>query len=268
MTPHQQWKKSADLDLITCKPGHLLLQKNNGNPACVMPSTYLKLVDRGYGSHNQSMTDKHPEMMRHLMNSMVSNEKLMHHWHEMMQKNPAMMMQTMNNWVSQMKDNPKLLKSMLAPMTSDLELRDKMIHIMKSHPQMESHLKSHSSWMDSIHQPRMGSGMEQGMQKSECIWCSDYENHPMNSHEMMVSGSDKMMDMIHHVWINSEMTTDMHTMMLEDHSHMAMMSNQMMEPLLNAVMDDEDLREQMIELMLQHEDFMNSIRHENPETDH
>ena len=33
-------------------------------------------------------------------------------------------------------------------------------------------------------------------------------------------------------------------------------------------MDDVDLREQMIELMLEHQDFMNSIRHDNPETEH
>jgi len=85
---------------------------------------------------------------------------------------------------------------------------------------------------------------------------------------MVMYRSDKMMDMIHHVWINSDMTTDMHTMMLEDPSHMAMMSKHMMEPMLNAVMDDADLREKMIELMLQHEDFMNSIRHENSQTDH
>ncbi len=47
-----------------------------------------------------------------------------------------------------------------------------------------------------------------------------------------------------------------------------MMSNQMMESMLNAVMDDVDLREQMIDLMLQHPDFMNSIRHDNPESNH
>ena len=47
-----------------------------------------------------------------------------------------------------------------------------------------------------------------------------------------------------------------------------MMSNQMMESMLNAVMDDVDLREQMIDLMLQHQDFMNSIRHDNPESNH
>jgi len=268
MTPHQQWKKFADPDMLTCKSGHLLIQKSNGNPACVMPSTYLKLVDRGYGPHNQSMMDKHPEMMNHLMNSMASNEKLMTHWHEMMKKNPTIMKRTMNDWILQIKKNPELLKNMLSPMTSEPELREKMINTMKNHPQMENHLKSHSMWMDSIHQPMMGSGIGPGVHQSGCMWCSNYEHNSMNSHGMMMSDSTKMMDMIHHVWINSEMTKDMHTMMLEDPSHMAMMSNQMMESMLNAVMDDEDLREQMIELMLQHKDFMNSIRHDNPEVDH
>lgn len=268
MTPHQQWEKFADIDVMTCKSGHLLLQKSNGNPTCVMPSTYLELVDRGYGSHNQSMMDKRPEMINHLMNSMASNEKLMTHWHTMMQKNPGIMMDTMNNWVSQIKDNPELFKNMLAPMTTDSELREKMIHTMKNHPQMESHLKSHSMWMDSVHQPMMGSGMGQGMHHTICAWCPDYNHHSTGSHSMMISGSDRMMDMIHHVWINSEMTQDMHTMMLEDPSHMAMMSNQMMEPMLNAIMDDEDLREQMIDLMLEHGEFMNTIRHDNPEAEH
>jgi len=270
---HQQWKKFSDIDMLTCKSGYLLLQKSNGNPACVMASTYLKLVDRGYGSHNQSMMEKNPEMMNYLMNSMASNEKIMHHWHEMLQKNPNMMMQTMNDWVSQMKENPELLKNMLAPMTAP-EFRDQMIYTMKNHHQMENHLKSHSEWMNSVHQP-MGSGMGQGMHKSDCMWCSDYNHDSMNSHgmmmpdssKMMMSDSSKMMDMIHHIWINSEMTQDMHTMMLEDPSHMTMMSKHMMEPMLNSVMDDEYLREQMIELMLEHKDFMNSIRHENPKTD-
>ena len=266
MSPHKQWKQFVDLDMINCKSGHLLLQKSNGNPACVMPSTYLKLVDRGYGNHNQSMMDKRPEMLDNLMHNMASNEKVMSHWHEMMQNDSYKMNQTMNSWISQMKEDPNLLKNMLAPMTSDSILREKMIHTMQNHPQMETHLKSHSTWMDSIHQPMMGSGMGQGMHQSGCTWCPHYEHNSMNSNVMMMSGPNKMMDMIHQMWINSEMTTDMHTMMLEDPSHMAMMSNQMMEPMLNAVMDDEDLREQMIELMLQHKDFMNTIRHDNPET--
>ncbi len=268
MSPHQQWKKFADVDMLTCKSGYLLIQKSNGNPACVMPSTYLKLVDRGYGFYNQSIMDKNPEMMNNFLNSMASNENLMYHWHEMMQNNPTMMMETMDDWVLQIKNNPELLKNVLSPMTTDPELRKKMIHTMKSHPQMEIHLKSHLAWMDSIHRPMMGSEMGQGMHQSECTWCSHDEHNSMNSHGIMTFGSNKMMGMIHHVWINSEMNKDIHSMMLEDPSHMAMMSNQIMEPILYAVMDDEDLREQMIELMLQHEDFMNSIRHENLAREH
>ena len=91
MSPHQQWKKFADLDMLTCKPEQLLFQKTDGNPLCVMPSTYLKLVDRGYGNYDSSIMSKRPAMSNDLMQSMVSNPSLMHHWHEMMQKNPAVM---------------------------------------------------------------------------------------------------------------------------------------------------------------------------------
>ena len=41
LSPHQQWKKLADPDLLYCKEGYLLLQKANGIPACVEPSTML-----------------------------------------------------------------------------------------------------------------------------------------------------------------------------------------------------------------------------------
>ena len=75
MTPHQQWKKFTDIDMVTCKSGLLLLQKNNGNPTCVMHSTHLKLVDRGDGHHNQSIMEKHAKKMNHMKNSMTSNEK-------------------------------------------------------------------------------------------------------------------------------------------------------------------------------------------------
>jgi hypothetical protein len=283
MSPHKQWKQFANLDMITCKPGNLLLQKSNGNPTCVMPSTYLELVDRGYGNHNQSVMDKRPQMMDNLMHTMVSNGKIMSHWHEMMQNDSYKMNQTMKNWISQMKENPELLKNMLGPMTSDPELREKMIQTMHNHNHMDNYLKSHSAWMDSVHQP-MTSGMghdNSGMghnknDSSNCSWCPNYSHHSMkshymtmsDSHKMTMSNSSKMMDMIHHMWIHPDVIQDMHSLMLEDPSHVAMMSNQMMEPMLNSIMDDEDLREQMIDLMLEHPDFMNSIRHENPEADH
>lgn len=267
MPPHQQWKQFSNIDMMTCKEGHLLLQKTNGDPTCVMPSTYLKLVDRGYGNFDPLIMNKHPEMMNNLMNNITSNQSLMYHWHEMMQKNPSMIKQTMDNWVSQIKDNPELLKNMLGPMTSDPKLREAMIDTMKNHPHMETTLKQHSGWMDSVHRPMMGYGMGQGMHSSSCNWCPNYQ---MNEHHpsMKFTHSDTMMNMMHSMWINSEMSNDMHSMMLQNPSHMGYMSEPMMNPILNAVMDDPVLRDQMIKLMLEHQDFMNTIRHDNPESEH
>ena len=263
--PHHQWKKSVDPDVIICKENHLLLQKHDGSPACVMPSTYMKLIDRGYGNYDSSIMSKRPEMMSHLMQNMVSNENLMYHWHEMLQKNPSVMMQTIDDWVTQMKENPELLKNILGPMTSDPKLREKMIETMKNHPHMENSLKGHSKWMNSVHQPIMGSDMEQGMMSNtDCAWCPDYQMSTSHEHSKKFVNSDRMMDMMHDMWINSGISQDMHTLMLEDPSHMALMSEHMMKPMLDAIMDDHELRVKKIDLMLEHHDFMNSIQHDNP----
>ena len=51
--------------------------------------------------------------------------------------------------------------------------------------------------------------------------------------------------------------------MLENPEHMAIMSESMLDQMLGPMMDDSELRQQMIELMLENQEFMNSIRHEN-----
>lgn len=265
MSPHQQWKKFADPETLTCKQGYLLLQKSNGNPSCVLPSTYLKLIQRGYGNYDASIMNKRPEMMNTLIQSMTSSQSIMYNWHQMMQKNSRITMDAMNNWVSQMKDNPALLKNMLGPITSDPKLREKMIDIMKNHPQMENSLKMNSRWMDSVHHQVINPETGQAMHFA-CSWCPDYQMHATQSN-YMETGSDGIMTMMHDMWINSGISQDMDTMMLQNPSHMAHMSKQMMEPMVNAVMDDEYLRQQMIDLMLEHQDFMNAIRHANIETE-
>ena len=268
VSPHHQWKKSADPDTLTCKEKHLLLQKNDGSPACVAPSTYFKLIDRGYGNYDSSIMSKRPEMLAQLMQHMIADEKLTHHWHEMMQRNPNVMSQTMTDWISQMKEDPQLLKNILSPMTSDPKLREKMIQTMKNHPHMENSLKQHSKWMDSVHQKMMGSSMGQGMHNTVCSWCPDYQMSSSHGHSMEFANSDKMMNLTHNIWINSGMRTDMHRLMLQNPSHIAHMPEQVMQQMLVKVMDDKDFRQQMIDLMLEHEDFMNTIRHDNPTQEH
>ena len=266
--PRKQWKEISDIDQLTCNESLLLLQKNNGAPACVSPSSYLRLIDRGYGMFNSEIMMDRPMMMNNLIERMTSDQMIMNHWHEMMINDKTMMQKTMQDWISQMKDNPKFLANMMGPMTSDPNLREQMIETMKQHGVMMSSLQGHPRWMDSVHDEMMSSGMGMGQNQGQgmhmnCSWCPEYEGHDTHENPRSLSHSDRMMDMMHHMWINDEMTTDMHDYMIENPSHMAQMSGQMMGPMLGHMMDDPELRQQMIDLMLEHPEFMNSIRHEN-----
>ncbi len=261
LSPRQQWKLFADPDKLTCKDGFVLLQKNNGYPACVTPSTYLKLIDRNFTKFDFTLILNHHNMMNSLIENMVSNQNLMSHWHEMMLKNPSMTSKTMSNWISQIKENPKLLENILGPMTNDPTLREKMIEEMKKHSVMENSLKQNTAWMESVHEPIVDSGMDQGMHHEKCSWCPQYGHHDSLAQSMQFSHSYKMMDLMHHMWINDQMSQDVHQFMLKSPEHMALMSEQMMGEILEPMMDDPQIREQMIELMLENQGFMNSIRH-------
>lgn len=265
--PRQQWAQSSDVDQLTCKDGLILLQKSNGAPACVSPATYLKLIDRGYGVLDLKILKNRPAMMDDLMTNMTSNTSIIHHWHEMMQNDPNMMKNAMGDWVSKMKENPKFLKNVMGPMTSDPELRQEMIEHMKKHPVMEQSLKDHPVWMASVHESMMdsamGSGMNQGMHSGMCSWCPEYEHDMQHEPHVGFTNPDRMMNMMHHMWIDDETVQDMHESMLENPGHMAQMSDQILGPMLGFMMDDAEIRQQMIDLMLDHEDFMNSIRHSN-----
>jgi len=263
LSPRQQWKQFADPDLLTCKKGFVLLQKNNGYPACVTPSTYLKLIDRGFTKVDFTLILNRHDMMTSLMQNMASNQNLMSHWHDMMIKNPTVITKTMTKWISQMKENPELLANIMGPITSEPKLQEKMIYEMKKYPIMENSLKQNQMWMDSVHRPMMGSEMDQGMHNDECGWCPEYIHHkPMNNF-LWFSHYDTMMDLMYHIWINDKMNQDMHEFMLENPEYMAQMSDQMMGEILGPMMDDPEIREQMVKLMLEHQGFMNLIRHEN-----
>lgn len=263
LSPRQQWKQFADPHMLTCKEGFVLLQKNNGYPTCVTPSTYLKLIDRGFTKFDFTIILHRHDMIISLIENFTSNQNLMSHWHEMMLKNPNVTSKTILNWISQMKENPELLKNMLGPMTSDPSLRKKMIDEMKKHPVMEVSLKQNTAWMDSVHGSMMDSGMAQGKYNEECLWCPQLTHHNSMDYSMRFSHSDRMMDLMHHMWINDQMNQEIYQFMLKSPEHMALMSEQMMSEILNPMMDDPQLREQMIDLMLKHPGFMNSIRHNN-----
>lgn len=264
--PRQQWKQLPDPDILTCKDGLILLQKTNGSPACVSSSTYLKLIDRGYGKFDSSQLMKRPEMMTHLMGGMVVESQLMSHWHTMMVNDPKIMQQSMSDLVLQLKENPKFLANIMGPMTTNLELREEMIKHMKKHDQMMISFQEHHGWMESVHHPMIGSSMNQEMSsgmhgKNECSWCPE-KSVDLQAHQGF-HRPNIMEDMIHHIWINEKMRSQMHEIMLKDPQHMELMTDETMDSILEFMMDDTELRQQMIDMMLEHPEFMNSIRHEN-----
>jgi hypothetical protein len=267
ISPRHQWKQLPDPDILTCKDGLILLQKSNGVPACVSPSTYVKLIDRGFGKFDSSQLMKRPVMINHLMVDMINESQLMHHWHTMMMNDPKIMQQTMSNMVLQLKEKPEFMANIMGPMTTIPDLREQMIEYMKSHNHMMNSFQDHSGWMNSVHQPMMGSNMGKGMDTgthrlAPCSWCPEITQQPISAHQGF--HQPKIMeDMIHHLWINENIRTQMHNFMLENHHHMGLMSDHMMGPMLGFIMDDHELRQQMIEMMLEHPEFMNSIRHEN-----
>lgn len=265
--PRHQWEKLPDPDELTCKEGLILIQKNNGIPACVSPSTYLKLVDRGYGKFDSSQLMKRPAMMTNLMNGMVNDSQLMRHWHSMMMNDQKVMQQTMSNMVIQLKNNSKFMANIMGPMTTNPELRIQLIEHMKNNDMMMKSLQENSRWMTSVHQPMMDSNMGQGMghgmnDQMGCSWCPEIEQKDIQSNPGFHHPTI-MEDMVHHIWLNKNMRNQMHNFMFENSYHMGLMTEQLMGPLLEFMMEDPEVRIQMIEMMLEHQDFMNSIRHEN-----
>ncbi|MDH3277246.1 MAG: hypothetical protein OEL77_02390 [Nitrosopumilus sp.] len=266
MSPRNQWIQFGDSDVLSCKEGLILLQKPTGTPACVSPESYLKLVDRGYGKFDSSQLIKRPEMMTSLMNAMIVDQQLMHHWHIMMLNDSKILQQTLSDMILQLKENPKYMANLLEPMIANPESREKMIEHMKNHNQMMVSLRDNSEWMESVHQFVEDSDEEKMDSEihgtEECSGCLKIKEYHLQTHKGF-HHPDVMEDLMHHIWVNEKMRNQIHTFMLDYPQHMDQMADQMMNPLLGLIMDDPELRIQMIEIMLDNQEFMNSIRHEN-----
>jgi hypothetical protein len=201
------------------------------------------------------------------MGGMIVEPQLMRHWHTMMVNDSKIIQHRMSDMVLQLKKNPEFLANIMGPMTSNLELREQIIEQMKNHEQMMISFQEHRGWMDSVHQPMLGSNMDQGMGsgmhgKADCSWCPEIKQRYL--HANLGFHQPKIMeDMMHHVWVNEKMRSQMHDFMLENPPYMDLMTGETIDSILEFMMDDTELRQQMIDMMLEHPEFMNSIRHEN-----
>jgi hypothetical protein len=201
------------------------------------------------------------------MGEMIKDPQLMHHWHTMMMNNQKVMQQTMSDMILQLKNNPEYMANIMGPMTTNPELRKQMIEHMQNNDKMMKSFQENPRWMYSVHQPMMESNMghEIGQEmhgQMGCSWCPEIEHNFPHSNPGFHNPTI-MKDMVHHIWLNENMQNQMHNFMFENRYHMGLMTEQMMGHILEFMIDDADLRQEMIEMMLEHQDFMNSIRHEN-----
>jgi len=74
----QQMKMHNDPIQIVCREGMgMIMSSSTGDPACVSPTTYMRLVDRGYGHSNFNFIVKDQQFMQGIMNNMMYHPRTM-----------------------------------------------------------------------------------------------------------------------------------------------------------------------------------------------
>lgn len=276
MSPRAQWQTNPDVSQITCQEGFVLLTKANGLPACVSPSSYLRLVDRGWGMWDSSMMMNRPQMMNNLMGGMIQDPQLMQQWHDMMLQNQQQMQEIRTQWLQQLKENPQLMANMMGPMTTNPDLQKQMIDYMMQHKPMMQSIRNNTNWMNMMHGQMMDQGMMGGMGMHNCPWCPTANTPnaqygtptcawcPITNQTMgvgwMMHNPQQMQSMMNQVWQNPQWYQQMNEMMIQYPWHMGPMMGQMIGPMMSPMMDDPELRQQMLDMMMQNQEFMQKLR--------
>jgi len=178
LPPHHQWRIFNDIDQITCKEDYALLVKANGTPACVSPSSYLRLADRGWGTFDSNIMKNRPMMMQNVMGQMMQDPNLSQQMIDNMMNNPQMMQSMMGNnqmmgmmrggpmmgqgqmggpmmgqgmmGKGMMMQNPQMMNSMMNQMMNDPELRQQMFDAMMNHKEMMQMMMHNQQFMNQL----------------------------------------------------------------------------------------------------------------------
>lgn len=186
MSPRQQWMMSNDPSQVTCRTGmSLLISSSSGAPACVSPTTYMRLVDRGWGSYDFNHIARDQQFMTGIMNNMMYHPRIMgymmndpqslqhmqqnNQWMGMMHRGqmmggPMMGSAMMQNYTvgcpwcpvgsgiqqGWMMHNPQHMQNMMGYMMNDPELRQQMFEHMMSNQQYMQQLMQNQTFMQKI----------------------------------------------------------------------------------------------------------------------
>ena len=107
MSPRQQYMMHNDPNQITCRQGMgLLISSSSGTPACVTPTTYMRLVDRGWGNYDFNQITRDQQFMTGIMNNMMFHPRMMGYW--MNDPQSLQYMQQNNQWMGMMHRGPMM----------------------------------------------------------------------------------------------------------------------------------------------------------------
>jgi len=267
MTPKQQMTMGTNPDQITCADGKVLMMNSMGMPACVTPSTYWRLADRGWGNFDTELLAKNQNHMHGIMGAMVNHPQISQHMHDWMRDNPQHVQTMMNNWIPQMMQNNQWMMNMMGPMMNDPELSQQMMDHMIMNPQMMQNMQSNKQWMRMMHgDPMMSSGMYHGMMTNStmnCPWCP-FMQDSMNQ-SMMGSGCAWCQGKMGHGMMNQGKMMSSHlqsstTDKTPTASQDWMMQNpQHMQSMMNHMMNNPQSMQTMHGMMMQNPQHMHGM---------
>ena len=160
MSPRQQWMMTNTIDDITCREGKVLMVRGaNATPACVSPTAYLRLADRGWGNFDLNMMANNPQQMQRVMNGMMNNPQIAQNWQDMMANNPQQIQNMVDQMTSSMMKNPKSMGPMMNTIMNDPEFRQQMVNMMMTNPQMMDTMRGNNQMMNIMRGGMMNQGM-------------------------------------------------------------------------------------------------------------
>ena len=274
MSPRQQMSMLNDPSQVQCREGYVMMMRGTDEtPVCINPNTSWRLADRGWGNFDMNMMmNNNPQQFQSLTNSMMNNPNTSNLWYDLA-FDPNRMQDVADQMTSSMRQNPQMMNPMLNFMMNDPELRQQMIDQMMQNPQMMKTVRGNSTMMGMMMdgQPMM---MNQGMM--------NMMNDPQTRQEimsMMMNDPQMMQDMMNNNMMRGMMNQGMmmnNNMMNMDQGMMMgrgpmmgggmgqnMMMNMNNTNMMGPMMNDPELRQQMIDQMMQNPQMMQDMMNNN-----
>ena len=182
MSVRQQWMMTDDPNQITCPTGMGMMMRHNGDPVCFTPSTYMRLVDRGWGNYDFNYMTKDPQFMTGMMNNMMQHPQMMGY----MMNHPEMMqsMHANDKWMNMMHGQGMMMgKGMMGQgkMMENYTMGCPMCSGMMG-GNMNQPMMMNNPWM--MHNPQMMHGM-MGTMMNDPQFQQQMMNHMMGNQMYM-----------------------------------------------------------------------------------